>query len=179
MSGLGILVTSGDDQLNEIFSALEGILDRTLWKSTGMLNEKNGDGTEPVVLVGHANELRFKTSFTERKSGDEIVTHLVTDRKLAPSKFGFVFLAGCKGANTNKAGLYIEIGNAIGLPVLASTTSVSMGQAGGKVTFKPIEHGEWKVYYPNEGVVYRLGLDRCKHMKEALAKYDIVVNDAD
>ncbi|WLQ16186.1 hypothetical protein O5O45_09690 [Hahella aquimaris] len=177
-SGLGVLVTSGDSQIGDIFSALEGALDRTTWRSSTLLNERNGDGKLPLVLLGHANELRFKTSANERKTGADVVNHLVTTRKLTPSKFGFVFLAGCRGAHTNREGLYIDVGNAIGLPVLASTTSVSMGRSGSKVSFTPIEKGEWKVYYPDEGVVYNLRLERCKHFRDVLASVEIQVNDA-
>ena len=177
-SGLGVLVTSGDDEINTIFGALEGALDRTTWKSSSMLNNKDGGGTKPIVLLGHANAQRFKTTSTERKPGADIVSRLVDERKLVPSKFGFVFLAGCQGANTNKDGLYIDIGNAINRPVIGSTTSVSMGQSGTQVTFRPINSGDWKVYYPDEGVVYQLDMLRCKYMRETLAELDIVLNDA-
>ena len=54
------------------------------------------------------------------------------------STYKFICVVGCKGAEVNRQeGLYVDLGNAFGLPVLAGTTNVLCGATGGSVTAKP------------------------------------------
>ncbi len=181
---LAIKITKGDLGMDRIFSVLEGALIRTSFKSNKDLADTTGGGTEPLVLLGHANSVNFVvdcSGYSEYMSGEDVAKDLVQRRNLKPVTFGFALLAECKGAEQSKrGGLFVAVGNVLGIPVLGSTTVVSMGKSGSNVTFTPQDKGVWKVYVPTEKTVYRLDAERFSGdggFKQKLAKVYIVLKD--
>lgn len=163
-SALAILITKGDDHLNRIFQILEGALERTTYRSSKNLSGITGEDGGPLVLLGHANAMNFivdRTGWSQYESGSAVVSTLLESRDLKAPTFGFALLAGCKGAEqVGRNGLFVEVGDGLGIPVIASTTPVAMGQQGTQVTFTPQDGGQWKVYVPSEGTVYGLSATR-------------------
>ena len=179
---LAVKVTTGDEALNRMFALLNGAAELTRYQSTGSLSDYNGDGKKhPLVLVAHANVARFvvdKTPPVKRESGAQVAEGL-RGRDLELGSYRFCLLAGCKAAEvTGSSGLYVEFGDAIGIPVVASTTSVAIGLDATKVSLTPQDGGTWKVYYPLEGTAYGLFTPRCEDYVDVLAAMCIDIRKA-
>ncbi|MEZ5589288.1 MAG: hypothetical protein R3F53_00645 [Gammaproteobacteria bacterium] len=173
--GLNVLITQGDQELNDINLVFNGSqhLENTRLRSSIDLSRFSGGKTMPLILLGHANLGRFKESNSSRLRGSEVIT-LLHRRGLNFASYSFIFLAGCDGA----AGpLYEDIAKAGQLPTLAATTKVQMTKLGGvgHVTFAPIAGGEWKIYQPDTGLELSLGDPSCQWYQHPLTMMDITL----
>lgn len=176
---LAIKVTKGDADLDKLFSTLEGAASLKSYHSSSGFTSYDGAGSHPLVLVGHANMANFIVDESHYpktyRSGEEVAKN-VLGRGLNATSFPFCLLAGCKAAElTKRAGLYVEFGDNLGIPVIASTTEVAMGLTGGQVTLTPQSSGTWKIYYPSEETVYGLFTPRCQGYVKVLAGISIEI----
>ena len=163
-----------DERIKDLVTPAIGALDKVAYKrySRGQdLSGYEGDSKYPLTLVGHANELNFKTGIMEYTSGAEVAKTLI-ERGLKATTFQFCLLAGCRGAHLSKRdGLFVKVGDELGIPVVASTTSVSMGRVSSEITLTPIDEGGWRVYYPETSEIFNLGASRCSTIKDTLDSF--------
>ena len=181
MAGTLIIgVTKNDARIGErVFGVVNG-LDNTalklLWK-TDDFGSFDGGGKYPLTLVGHANVSNFVaeygggTSYSSYISGDHVANELLA-KNLRAKTFPFCLIAGCHAAaSASRSGLFINVGDILQIPVIASTTPVALGGKGEFLQMTPQDGGLWKVYYPEEMSVFELNAERCAETKAALVSY--------
>lgn len=177
-----IIVTRNDAEIGgRVFNFANG-LDNTylkqLWKADDF-GSYDGGGSHPLTLVGHANVSNFIKDVDisggpgRYISGDAVANELIA-KKLQAASFPFCLIAGCNAAErSGRSGLYINLGDVLRIPVVASTTPVALGASGGAgfLQMTPQDDGIWKVYYPLEQEVQALSASRCSAIRAALAGY--------
>jgi hypothetical protein len=177
-----IIVTKSDAEIGgRVFGFANG-LDQTylkqFWKADDF-GSYDGGGTHPLTLVGHANVSNFIKDMdtplgpARYISGDTVANQLIA-RKLQATTFPFCLIAGCSAAErSGRSGLYINVGDVLGIPVVASTTPMALGARGGAgfLQMTPQDGGIWKVYYPAEQEVQALSSSRCGEIAAALQRY--------
>ncbi|WP_163834407.1 hypothetical protein [Spartinivicinus ruber] len=163
-----------DDYL-QIVSTDAACVAKRYWKDPD-LNSYNGGKIHPITLLSHANNKNFITDYNSGgyktyQSGNDVAKQIVS-LGLIPTRFKFCLLAGCKGAeSTGREGLYVQVGDALVIPVVASTTPVKLATTNTQITLTPQDQGQWKVYFPEESSVYGLEHERCKEIHEYLMGY--------
>lgn len=150
---LTIAVSEYDTDIRDIIApALNGGLDITFKKYSNLpdLSDYPGGDKYPLTLVGHANGQNMKTGIMTYVSGNQICDDLL-QKNLAPSTFPFCLIAGCSAGSGGEDGLYAVIAEKLKIPVVASTTAISMGRTGAHVELTPQSGGRWRVCIPNVG----------------------------
>lgn len=165
-----------DDVKNIIVPALQGGQDVTYKKYSTLpdLGEYSGENKYPLTLVGHANGISFKTGIGlgDRVDGSVVAEKLLS-KNLKASTFPFCLIAGCSAAADKSKGLYITIGNKLGIPTIASSTVVSIGRTGEDITLTPQSSGVWRVYFPETEERYELQVSgRCDSIRDLLDKQE-------
>jgi hypothetical protein len=165
-----------EDVKNLIVPALQGGKDVTFKKYSTLsdLGDYTGDDIYPLILVGHANGLSFKTGIGlgDRVDGQAVAEKLLS-KNLKASTFPFCLIAGCSGAADKTKGLYITIAKALGIPVVASSTVVSIGRPAEDITLTPQNSGTWRVYFPKfEEYCDLYGPARTEFIRDVLDKQE-------
>jgi hypothetical protein len=173
---LVIFVTQGDCDLDAYVKRFGTRDDITIkrYSSNPKLGHYDGGGTQPLVLIGHANEERFVTaegSPRVRASGNDVATAL-KGMNLQAKTFAVCLIAGCSAAGKVGArGLFVGIGDGLQIPVIASTTTAKISVAANdKIDLEPIAGGTWKAYYPESNEACALSHDRCAGLRETASQ---------
>lgn len=180
---LVICLSKGDPRIGErvfaVLNGLEGVHLVTYW-SGRQLDGYEGGGNHPLVLVAHATGTRITTQCAtsgqhvyalERSSGNEVTSTLL-QRGLRTKTYPFCLIAGCQAASQRGiSGLYASVGDLLQIPVVASTTPVSLGVSMGVLTSSTTGGGEWKVFFPlgpGTGEVVSLNAPQCSGIRDTL-----------
>jgi hypothetical protein len=148
---LTIAISEYDSDIkNVVVPALQGGLDVTYKKYSKLpdLGEYTGDSVYPLILVGHANGVNFKTgmALADRVDGIIRAKKLLTNN-LKASTFPFCLIAGCSGAEDKKRGFYISIGKELSIPTVASSTPIKISRTAGDISLIPQNSGIWRVFF--------------------------------
>ncbi len=154
---LTIAISEYDTDIKTVVApALQGGLDVTYKKYSTLssLADYEGGDKYPLTLVGHANQLNFKTGPTTYISAETVADELL-GKNLDPQTFPFCLVAGCNGANVQGGvamnALFVKLGDKLKIPVVACTKAVSISRDAGNVFLTPQDSGHWRVYYPSVG----------------------------
>ncbi len=173
-----VFVTRNDPRLQEriahVGTAAPDPAVRKLWDNPS-LGSLDGGGQNPLVLFGHANTSQFVDDYTATPrtylAGGDVAARLKVNG-LKASTFPFCVIAGCSSAgDKGKTGLFVNVGDGLQLPTLGSTTSVRLRAKSDHLLMTPEGGGKWKVYFPDEQIVYLLSTPRCQQIREALSNY--------
>jgi len=170
---LTISISEYDDDIrNIVVPALQGGHNVTYKRYSNLpdLGDYSGEGDYPLTLLGHANELNFKTGagLGDRVDGATVAKTLL-QKNLKASTFPFCLIAGCSGAADKVNGLYITIGKALSIPTVASSTPIKISRTGGDISLQPQNGGVWRVYFPQSDERYELHVrGRCDAIRTAL-----------
>lgn len=173
---LTISISEYDSDIKDIVvPALQGGVDVTLKKYSTLpdLSTYEGENKYPLTLLGHANALTFRigVGLTDRVNGKDVAEHLLS-KNLKASTFPFCLIAGCKGAEDKKSGLYITIGNILKIPTIASSTNVKISNVGEELYLTPQSSGVWRVYFPESEERFELTTSRCDAIRALLDKQE-------
>lgn len=170
LGGLGVIVSTYDDDLRTAFSNLEGVIDRTRINGSTNLSTCHGKGNSlPIILLGHGNRANMKIGRglgpADRIDAIGIYARLVEERKLDTSKFKFLFLCGCDGATD---GLHVALAHGFRRPTLGLKGKVELNKLEDILHASPERAGvAWELYDPN-GSRYYEGHDRMQECSDIL-----------
>jgi len=181
-----VIVTQSDPRLGQMIQPVLNGLDTVkilkYWNLPENLHDIDGNHTYPLTLVGHANSHKFTQTYQtyDKISGSQLGNKLKS-KELDIKRFPFCLIAGCNAAAGDADdALFAMVGEKLQIPVVASTTQVSMTAKGMYIELKPQDSGCWKVYCPqitDANPVFKL-YDR-PDIQQALSDYQFRCVTAD